>query len=386
MAKQDALDLSDDIIELTDIVEEGSLPEKKTDSTFEAELDALFGTDADDDLVPDNVRPMDPNETLKKPDMGDLDDLESLFGDLDSHASKEQRPAEQLEENDPLLDLDAASPSTADSGGIDDFEALLGEITGKTKEDEPEEIIVETDTAKSMADLDFTPDLPPDLPSGLPADLSLAEPEATAEEIVTEDFIAEGPEQNSAPVAEGALDNIFAELDANHAEPDLPEPATSGPKASQSPELAVKPAVPDGLEELDALIDDIVGDGPKMAGAKPEPAPEFGAVAAELQPEAAPTTSSAISASVPGPEAESGPEAKPEPLPVEPLTTSEAEAPVATEMPQELSPDLQNLISAEVDRLLAAKLAEIENNLDKKAAAAAAKVIREEIEALASGL
>ena len=98
------------------------------------------------------------------------------------------------------------------------------------------------------------------------------------------------------------------------------------------------------------------------------------------------TTSSAISASVPGPEAESGPEAKPEPLPVEPLPTSEAEAPVATEMPQELSPDLQNLISAEVDRLLAAKLAEIENNLDKKAAAAAAKVIREEIEALASGL
>ena len=81
MSKDDAFTPSDELIELTDIVEQGTLPEaadEKSDSAFEQELDALFG-EADLDAGAATEQEINPNEELEMPDMSDLD---SLLGDI----------------------------------------------------------------------------------------------------------------------------------------------------------------------------------------------------------------------------------------------------------------------------------------------------------------
>ena len=147
---------SDDILELTDIVEEGSLPEKKpaggSESSFEDELDALFGDVEDLDFNSEDAKdpPMNPNEELSMPDMSDLN---SLLDDLDREGSKaelnsQEDDSRQIEGVDELLaDILPEAPADvedvaeeilstkpdASASGEDELDALLDELklTGK---------------------------------------------------------------------------------------------------------------------------------------------------------------------------------------------------------------------------------------------------------------
>ena len=146
MSKDNAFTPANGIIELTDIVEEGKLPNdaaNKSDTSFEDELDALFGdTDSDDGNNDfENGHRVDPNEELSMPDMSDVDDLLKDLNPAD-HDTMETIVPPPVEGMDEILadilpddppDIDQiVSEATTDANEIDDLDALLAEM-GKGK-------------------------------------------------------------------------------------------------------------------------------------------------------------------------------------------------------------------------------------------------------------
>ena len=265
MSKDDAFAPSDEIIELTDIVEQGTLPEavdEKSDSAFEQELDALFG-EADMDAGAATTQDVNPNEELAMPDMSDLDSLlgdmgagdpdplptDDVVGDADDDLEVtdfESSPA--VEGVDELLadfiqgtdadesaDDGAASASEGaemDDSEVDDLDALLAEMGN------------DADSANTSK------------PAPKPAN---KEPESIASEVAEATASAQvKQEQNMPSTPPDDLDALFAELEAGDT---LPSPQRSTPAESSTVEAAledISPEADDTLSELDALIDDIM--------------------------------------------------------------------------------------------------------------------------------
>lgn len=387
MSKDNAFTPANGIIELTDIVEEGKLPNdaaNKSDTSFEDELDALFGdTDSDDGNNDfENGHRVDPNEELSMPDMSDVDDLLKDLNPAD-HDTMETIVPPPVEGMDEILadilpddppDIDQiVSEATTDANEIDDLDALLAEMGN------------EDGTAKPAAE------------SSTQAQSTMqAEPEAQddiEDLIASMDAKAEAKPAPKDPAAKQAKP-----------EPEKLEPETLEPEALE-PELKPAATGESNLEELDALIDDIMS---------PNDAPE-----AKVSEEAAPNV--VKQQAPPVEKAEEVEEitevtevVEEDKQPVAAAPTPEAEpqkpdAPAPAATPTEaadldsltkqltdgpLLVAIQNIAKQEVERQLDEKLKELEqkietqliSNLDKAAASAAAKVIREEIAALAQVL
>ena len=390
---------SDDILELTDIVEEGSLPEKKTDdgseSSFEDELDALFGDVEDLDFDSGDAKdpPMNPNEELSMPDMSDLN---SLLDDLDREGSKAELnhrddDSRQIEGVDELLadilpeapaevedaaeEILSAKPD-ATASGEDELDALLDELklTGK------DEANLEADkkTAEKKLPLILDPDALNKVEKAEEKEPAAPTPASKGETGASEP--APSPEEPVPATVSEAQEELSpapetAEEPGKDEEPALLKAA---PPAQEPLEEAEDKNV-DGkhLEDLDALIDDI------MSPSGPEQQPEAPAREEDLP---------AVEKDAPALE-EDAPAA--DPVLEEPRPASDQAAPRAEENLEELAEKLaqgplfaaiQNMVGQELDN----RFGDLENRLaekmDKAAAAAAAKVIREEITAMLQDL
>ena len=430
---------SDDILELTDIVEEGSLPEKKpaggSESSFEDELDALFGDVEDLDFNSEDAKdpPMNPNEELSMPDMSDLN---SLLDDLDREGSKaelnsQEDDSRQIEGVDELLadilpeapadvedvaeEILSAKPD-ASASGEDELDALLDELklTGK------DEANLEADkkTAEKKLPLILDPDAldkvkkaeekepaaptpaskgetgasepAPSPEEPVPAAASEAQKDLSpAPETAEEPGKAEEPALlKAAPPAKEPLEGQTGDVDDLFSKPDQEinlKPATGATEAGKDTPEPLKEAADknvDGkrLEELDALIDDIMGpsgaSGPAQqpeAPAREEDLPAVEKDAPALE-EDAPAAGPVLEEPRPAPDQAAPPAEKN----LEELAEKLAQGP--------LFAAIQNMVGQELDN----RFGDLENRLaekmDKAAAAAAAKVIREEITAMLQDL
>ena len=503
MSKDDAFTPSDELIELTDIVEQGTLPEavdEKSDSAFEQELDALFG-EADLDAGAATEQEINPNEELEMPDMSDLD---SLLGDI---GAGESDPASANDEGNGLEV--AELESVPDVEGVDELLADL--IQGADADDSASVQAQGTPTSEGFAmddsdvdDLDallaeIGNDAEPANISKSPSKLPNKMSESIASEVdsVTLD---QAKQERGAPASPpDDLDELFAELEGfdevvsgpENAKPDANPDAKPDAKPDANPDAKLADTLPadsalqdlnseadDTLSELDALIDDIMSpaDVAPAKGAPVKAAPAKSA-AVEVSPaEVSPVevVQPEVSASSDGLEAAATPDVAPDvapsatelaveaelssdpissdPISFGPSAEAEAEqqepAPLvvntvvqASSAPLDLDflakelasgpllAAMQTIIAQEVDKKLAnqvnqvnqasaspnqpatnddlkalvqdlvnqeleAKMAELEANLeaklnagmDKATAAAAARIIREEIAALAEVL
>lgn len=417
---------SDDILELTDIVEEGCLPEKKTDegseSSFEDELDALFGDVEDINLESGNAKepPINPNEELSMPDMSDLD---SLLDDLGREGNKtghnpgdeDSRQIEGVDElladilpEDPAEVEDAVEKTipakpAAPASGEDELDALLDELNSPGEDETASE--AGKNTADKKLPLILDPDALEEVKKAEEKEsASPAEPAHTAASAAQEEFSpapesAEEPEKDEeaaplepAPPATEPLEGQPADMEALLTKLDAEiksKPDASAQEAGKDAPEPLKGTADEGadnehLKDLDALIDDIMTPaGTTGAGQQPE---------VLTQEEDLP----AAEKDGPAPE-EHAPAPDPVAAPVlEPLPAATKEpAPHAAENLEELAEKLaqgplfaaiQNMVGQELD----SRFGDLENRLaekmDKAAAAAAAKVIREEISAMLQDL
>lgn len=429
---------SDDILELTDIVEEGSLPEKKTaggsESSFEDELDALFGDVEDLDFDSGDAKdpPMNPNEELSMPDMSDLN---SLLDDLDREGSKAELnhrddDSRQIEGVDELLadilpeapaevedaaeEILSAKPD-ATASGEDELDALLDELNLAGKD----EANLEADkkTAEKKLPLILDPDAldkvkkaeekepaaptpaskgetgasepAPSPEEPVPAAASEAQKDLSpAPEAAEEPGKAEEPAPlKAAPPAKeppeeqpGGADELFSKPDEETNLKPVTDAAEAEKDALEPLEEAADKNVGKHLDELDALIDDIMS--PSGASG---PAQQPGAPAQKEDLPAVEKDAPALEEDAPA----AGPVLE------EPRPASKQAAPRAEANLEELAEKLaqgplfaaiQNMVGQELDN----RFGDLENRLaekmDKAAAAAAAKVIREEITAMLQDL
>lgn len=308
----------DDIIDLTDLVEEGAAggtpagEDTPADMSFEQELEDLFG----------DAEPAAPQKTPPAADMPD-DDLIDLEGmELPDDAPQETPATEtapaapQAEAPDDLMDLagldfdepEAANTppaGTVDSDESDDIMDLNGlgfdEPASPTPADTAPAASAATEAADGGIDLteiDFdAPAVPTEAPSTAPEETT-AQAEAEAAPMDIEDLPLADLESQPGLDDTAAMDALLGELPeaaASPSEPDEPpdvaeladlpaleepaQPASAGPEAATAPEFPVPdaPAAPAApvaaasraidLDALDKLI--------KTArGPEPEPEPE----------------------------------------------------------------------------------------------------------------
>lgn len=458
-----AKDSADDILELMDIVEEGKLPDftdkpkpkhAGKEPSFDDELDALFG-----DTEPGHgtaESPVDLNEKLDMPDMSDLDSLLDDLGDESVDIAPEPELDKQVEGVDEILaDLLPEAPEAVktvpeavpfkSTTGIpdDDFDALLDELgsedgfasakvaangSGKTAPvREPEVKNTETDPELDalFEELDLKSESAMRVPS---------EPDVLQED--DDPFSGQEPE-------------LMAEMAST---PDL-KPREQIKASASSGESDNESEIP--LDDLDALIDDIMTPAPPVtkvasasavsanavtkadAAAKSVPAPrapakqiskpqsvskspvpsveDLPAPELDFLAEAATPQSGIVPTTVPEAHVESAPvevELSKVEISAEQAASTSASAPLAQLGEAELNMLAEQLVGGpllaavhtlvmeevqsrfkEYDKAneeLGAKFAALEKRLedrlnetvDKAAAAAAAKVIREEIAAL----
>lgn len=424
---------ADDIIELTDIVESGVLPADSsiTDASFEDELDSMLA-EAPELAAVGGAMEADSAmsaEASAAPPVGDeeLADLDSLLDDLGDDIGNAKPPAPKdsapAPGEDITLDVDdllaesaaatpvksAAAPTPDPSAEIDAFMAefsdagatatagnapaaqaeqkvldgastasddLLAELLSPAKKaSEEDDLLAELESM--MGGGTETP-APKAAPAPEPEPIVEAEPEAAPEPENAVD-----PE--SAPSAEEILEETAAPEAAFAAEMlDADAPAAEGFPSAVTEEM-VTPAVEDNdlvdlpamapdaeaaplgdedLQHLDALLDDILQPGATIAAATDSATPPqdaAGDVSAEVsEPEI--MTEEALAAA-PAPDS----------------------AAIAAELMAEDGPlfaAVRELIAQEMEARIAALEERLAQNLDKTAAKAAAKVIREEIAAL----
>ncbi len=392
---------SDDILELTDIVEEGSLPEKKTDdgseSSFEDELDALFGDVEDLDFNSEDAKdpPMNPNEELSMPDMSDLN---SLLDDLDREGSKAELnhrddDSRQIEGVDELLaDILPEAPAEvedvaeeilstkpdATASGEDELDALLDELDLAGKD----EANLEADkkTAEKKLPLILDPDALNKVEKAEEKEPAAPAPANKGETGASEP--APSPEEPvPATVAEAQEELSPApETAAEPGKDEEPAPLKAAPPAQEPLEEAADKNAGKHLEELDALIDDIMSpSGASGPGQQPEaPAQEEGLPAVEKDAPAleedAPAAGPVLEEPQPAPE-QAAPRAEAN---LEELAEKLAQGP--------LFAAIQNMVGQELDNRFGDLESRLAEKMDKAAAAAAAKVIREEITAMLQDL
>lgn len=478
---------ADDIIELTDIVESGVLPNDSggglTDASFEDTLDSMLA-DAPELAVAGK-------KADAAPEMGaaphassigdeDLADLDSLLDDLGDDLTSAPPPAPKAgagkaASDDVLLDVDdllaegaapeapksAPAPAADTSAEIDAFMAefsdaeglgaatqaqdiqaaankpldgasigadeLLAELQAPEKEaSEGDDLLAELESvmgvalaAEAQPESAPAPEPAPEVdPFEMAAAAAAPAPEVdpfemAAAAVAPVPAAEVDPFEMAAAAAAAPAPEPVPEVDPFEAakllEPDASTEADAAgalteemasPAVEDIDLMAVSAAVPDAgsiplgdddLQHLDALLDDILQPG--GAPAPPAPAPvesEPAPAAVEPEPAAAaePQPAAEISAeAAPEVEAEqfAEPEAAPESTelaaPAPPVDSSAIMAdllaedgPVLTAVREMVAQELEARMTALEERLAA--------NLDKTAAKAAAKVIREEITAL----
>lgn len=478
---------ADDIIELTDIVESGVLPNDSggglTDASFEDTLDSMLA-DAPELAVAGK-------KADAAPEMGaaphassigdeDLADLDSLLDDLGDDLTSAPPPAPKAgagkaASDDVLLDVDdllaegaapeapksAPAPAADTSAEIDAFMAefsdaeglgaatqaqdiqaaankpldgasigadeLLAELQAPEKEaSEGDDLLAELESvmgvalaAEAQPESAPAPEPAPEVdPFEMAAAAAAPAPEVdpfemAAAAVAPAPAAEADPFEMAAAAAAAPAPEPVPEVDPFEAakllEPDASTEADAAgalteemasPAVEDIDLMAVSAAVPDAgsiplgdddLQHLDALLDDILQPG--GAPAPPAPAPvesEPAPAAVEPEPAAAaePQPAAEISAeAAPEVEAEqfAEPEAAPESTelaaPAPPVDSSAIMAdllaedgPVLTAVREMVAQELEARMTALEERLAA--------NLDKTAAKAAAKVIREEITAL----
>ena len=323
---------SDDILELTDIVEEGSLPEKKTadgsESSFEDELDALFGDVEDLDFNSEDAKdpPMNPNEELSMPDMSDLN---SLLDDLDREGSKAELnhrddDSRQIEGVDELLaDILPEAPAEVEDvaeeilstkpdatpSGEDELDALLDELNLAGKDEANLE--ADKETAEKKLPLILDPDAldkvkkaeekepaaptpankgetgasepAPSPEKPVPATVAEAQEELSpAPETAAEPEKDEEPAPlKAAPPTQEPLerqtedaDDILSKFDEETNLKPATDATEAGKDTSEPLEETADKNVGKHLEELNALIDDIMSpSGASGPGQQPRPPP-----------------------------------------------------------------------------------------------------------------
>ena len=391
---------TDDIIELTDIVEEGKLPLEDTgkgltDASFEDELDSMLADVPELSAAKKEVEAMAGPVAAAAPaaapaDVDDLADLDSLLEGLDDDVNfkppaPKAPPKAAAPADDVLLDVDdllaeagvadkadiaPAAPSVGDDASVDDFLAEFADADSAAG--------TEGAAAPSASAIDG---------ATVDADELLAELQSAAEpEVEDDDLLAElksvmgGGEAEepatpaTAPKAEAPAADPFeaamaaaapaAPVSADPFEAALAEAAPQAPEAAPAAEV---PAADDALDtedlqQLDALLDDILQPG---AAADSIPAAEEAALA----------------------------EADPVVMPEETVQTASAAAvdtaTLAAELLAEDGPLLttvRDMVRQELEERMAVLEERLTQNLDKAAAAAAAQIIREEIAALAQDL
>lgn len=461
---------ADDIIELTDIVESGVLPNDSggglTDASFEDTLDSMLA-DAPELAVAGK-------KADAAPEMGaaphassigdeDLADLDSLLDDLGDDLTSAPPPAPKAgagkaASDDVLLDVDdllaegaapeapksAPAPAADTSAEIDAFMAefsdaeglgaatqaqdiqaaankpldgasigadeLLAELQAPEKEaSEGDDLLAELESVMGVAlAAEAQPEsapAPEPAPEVDPFEMAAAAVAAPAPEVDPFEMAAAAvaaPTPEPAPEVDPFEAAKLLEPDAS-TEADAAGALTeemASPAVEDIDLMAVSAAVPDAgsiplgdddLQHLDALLDDILQPGGAPVTAAPAPVESEPAPAAvEPEPAAAaePQPAAEISAeAAPEVEAEqfAEPEAAPESTelaaPAPPVDSSAIMAdllaedgPVLTAVREMVAQELEARMTALEERLAA--------NLDKTAAKAAAKVIREEITAL----
>ncbi len=478
---------ADDIIELTDIVESGVLPNDSggglTDASFEDTLDSMLA-DAPELAVAGK-------KADAAPEMGaaphassigdeDLADLDSLLDDLGDDLTSAPPPAPKAgagkaASDDVLLDVDdllaegaapeapksAPAPAADTSAEIDAFMAefsdaeglgaatqaqdiqtaankpldgasigadeLLAELQAPEKEaSEGDDLLAELESvmgvalaAEAQPESAPAPEPAPEVdPFEMAAAAAAPAPEVdpfemAAAAVAPVPAAEVDPFEMAAAAAAAPAPEPVPEVDPFEAakllEPDASTEADAAgalteemasPAVEDIDLMAVSAAVPDAgsiplgdddLQHLDALLDDILQPGGAPAPAAPAPVESEPAPAAvEPEPAAAaePQPAAEISAeAAPEVEAEqfAEPEAAPESTelaaPAPPVDSSAIMAdllaedgPVLTAVREMVAQELEARMTALEERLAA--------NLDKTAAKAAAKVIREEITAL----
>lgn len=415
---------TDDIIELTDIVEEGKLPLEDTgkgltDASFEDELDSMLAdvpelSAAEKELAAMAGPAAATAYTAPAASAGDDDlaDLDSLLEGLDDNPDvKPPAPKTVVPADDVLLDVDdllaeagvvgeaniaPAAPAVDDNASVDDFLAEFADVDN----------IVQPDGAAvpSVSSIDG---------ATVDADDLLAELQIAVEPVAAEDDLlaelksvmggdpaaeaAPAPETPAAPVdpfeaamaaaAPAAADPFEAAMAAAKPAPADPfEAAMAAAEPVAEPvaplveedladlaEVALAPEAPaaegplaaEDLQQLDALLDDILqpgsASGPAPAEAETPAAPAPQAVMPE---ETAAAASSVVAA------------------PVD--TAALAAELLADDGP--LLATVRDLVRQELEERMAALEERLTQNLDKSAAQAAAQIIREEIAALAQDL
>ena len=451
---------TDDIIELTDIVEEGKLPPEDTgggltDASFEDELDSMLADvpelsaaarELEDMAGPAApVAPAAPAPAAGDDDLADLDSLlEGLDDDLAAKPPAPKSPPKAAAPaDDVLLDVDdllaeagaadktdiaPTAPAVDDDASVDDF---LAEFADADSAGQPEGATASSASAIDGATVD--------------ADELLAELQSASEPAVEEDdLLAElksvmgGAAEQAAAAAEGATE---VEMPASEPAPAAdpfeaamaaanPAPADPFEAAMAVAEPAVETAPADPCEAAMAAADPVSADPfeAAMAAAEPgvEPAASLAeegltasAEAAPQAPDAAPAVDAALDAEdlqqldallddilQPGAGAGQAPVEEDAALAgadEPPAAASEGAfetAPAMTAAPvdaaaltAELLADdgpllatVRDLVRQELEERMAALEERLTQNLDKAAAQAAAQIIREEIAALAQEL
>jgi len=344
---------------------------------------ATDSAEADDDVV-DLLEVVTPGKTVPKASDADEDfsaDLESMLDTL-SQAEQAKAAADGVQPFPDPTPVDHAvdAHESLDMPGMDDFDHILSTL-GAPPPPSDASLLDEQDApdmfpAAPMPDLDAVPVVSP-IPATTPVDLDGLPPgidtAAPPEEPDTAaaGIAPEAPDMDHAPVTEPdvekdtlspppeqAAEDILAEDFPDAPAPDEGEPdSTSGQRPDSFGEV--------DLNELDALLDDMLATAP-ASGPASAPEPEAAAAPAVS---AGPTVSAASAVSGGPGEAASAPDPASSRLDVETARKME-------DMELTLH-NLGNRITA-----LENRQNELHANIDKLAAEAAAKIIREELAAL----
>lgn len=460
---------TDDIIELTDIVEKGKLPQEDagaslTDASFEDELDSMLADVPELSAAAKEVAASPGSGAAGRPapvaapaaavDSDELADLDSLLEDLEDDLTATAPPAPKAAPTAPaeevLLDVDdllaeagaadqadfappaASAGPVGDDTAVDDFLAEFADldasapvggegaapvsIDGATVD--ADDLLAELQGAMEpeVEEDDLLAELKSVMGDAAPGKAAAPEVAAPAADSFEAAMAAASPESEpvnaevSAPEAASVdVDPFEAAMAATPPEPEAVTPEAPAPEAdpfeaamaAQAPsgeDLAAMVAAaqeekaaataapkapaeddalaPEELQQLDALLDDILQPGAAAAvieadGVMPD---EEAAAEVELAPQAAVAQEDVFE-------------------PVETVAAAPA-APVdtaalASELLAEDSPLLtavRDLVQQEMEARMAALEERLTQNLDKAAAQAAAQIIREEIAALAQDL
>ena len=387
---------TDDIIELTDIVEEGKLPLEDTgkgltDASFEDELDSMLAdvpelSAAEKELAAMAGPVAATAYTAPAASAGDDDlaDLDSLLEGLDDNPDVKP-PAPKT-----------VVPAVDDNASVDDFLAEFADVDN----------IVQPDGAAvpSVSSIDG---------ATVDADDLLAELQIAVEPVAAEDdLLAELKSvMGGDPAAEAAPAPEAPEAPADPFEAAMAAAAPAAADPFEAAMAAAKPAPADPFEVAMAaaepvaepvapLVEEDLADLAEVALAPEAPAAEGPLAAEDLQQLDALLDDILQPGSASGPApAEAETPAAPAPQAVMPEETAAAAssvvaAPVDTAaLAAELLADdgpllatVRDLVRQELEERMAALEERLTQNLDKSAAQAAAQIIREEIAALAQDL